>query len=705
MVSPSSQNRLAAEKSPYLLQHADNPVDWFPWGEEAFAKARSESKPIFLSIGYSTCHWCHVMAHESFENPDTADLLNEGFIAIKVDREERPDVDRVYMGALQAMGISGGWPLSMFLTPELKPFYGGTYFPPDNRHERAGFPEILRRIRAIWLHKRNDVLESGDRIVAYLREMADAAGTTSIDLAPMVELCHEQLCKSFDETFGGFGDAPKFPRPVTLAFLARFHKHHPQAGADRMVLRTLQAMAQGGIRDHVGGGFHRYAVDERWRVPHFEKMLYDQAQLAHVYLDAAQWAHDDALADVAADIFDYVIRDLRLPGGGFASAEDADSPRPENPDEHGEGAFYLWTRRELTQVLGDDGALFAFAYGVEADGNVQHDPFHEFTGRNILFAAQDLSDVARFGGLDEGETRRRLSAARSRLLAARGVRPRPLRDDKVIAAWNGLMIGALARGARILNNTAYLEAAIAAAEFVLASMIDPSTGTLMRRYRDGEARHEAHLQDYAFLVEGLLDLFEATGTTRWLREALDLTTQQIALFADPERGGFYDTSGLDASVLVRAREQYDGAEPAGNSTAAMNLLRLGALTGDAKFRDRAAATVKAFSPWLNKQPSIMPYLVAAAMQLDKPPSQLVIAGERHDPSTGSLWRECTRRFLPETVKIPVASDEQGTLAQIIPYAGQVKQNEGKAVAYVCSDFACKLPVSEPEALGRLLDEL
>jgi uncharacterized protein YyaL (SSP411 family) len=705
MTQSHKPNRLSSEKSPYLLQHAHNPVDWYPWGEEAFARARREDKPIFLSIGYSTCHWCHVMEHESFENDDTAELLNDGFVAVKVDREERPDVDRIYMGALQAMGIPGGWPLSLFLTPELKPFYGGTYFPPENRYERAGFPEILRRIQTIWQHKRTDVLESGERILAYLRELAGAAGTQSVQAASMVDLCYDQIRRTFDERYGGFGGAPKFPRPVTLAFLLRHHKREPQAAGEEMALRTLRAMANGGIRDHLGGGFHRYSVDAEWRVPHFEKMLYDQAQLVRAYLDAAQCTQDMFFGEIAGEIIDYVLRDMQLPEGGFATAEDADSPRPENPEEHGEGAFYVWTRKEAMQHLGSDGALFSFAYGMEEDGNVVHDPQHEFTGRNILYRAQSTEEVARFAGVDVDEARLQLASTRRRLFELRNGRPRPLRDDKVITAWNGLMIGALACGSRVLANVGYRRAAEQAAEFIFHSMYNAETGELLRRYRGGEAHHEAHLEDYACFAEGLMDLFEATGHPLWLQRSIDLTKTQLSLFWDAERGGFYDTSGRDASILVRTKEQYDGAEPAGNSTAAMNLLRLSALTGNHEFRDKAEATVKAFSPWLEKQPSIMPYLAAVAMHLLHPPSQVVIVGKRGEVSTEALWKESDRRFLPGTARIPIDPDEQAHLAKIIPYAGQVSPAVKRATAYVCSDFVCRLPVTDPRQLGALLDEV
>lgn len=705
MISLKNPNRLAAEKSPYLLQHAGNPVDWYPWGEEAFAKAQAEDKPIFLSIGYSTCHWCHVMEHESFENADTAELLNAGFVAVKVDREERPDVDRIYMSALQAMGIPGGWPLSMFLTPDRKPFYGGTYFAPSNRHERAGFPEVLRRIQAIWQHKRSDVLESGERIVAYLRELAGPSAVAPVETAAMIDLCFDQITRTFDAEYGGFGGAPKFPRPVTLRFLARYHRRVPGTEAQQMVLQTLRAMARGGIRDHIGGGFHRYSVDAAWHVPHFEKMLYDQAQLVHAYLDAAQSSTEAIYADVARETLDYVLRDLRLPGGGFASAEDADSPRPENTFEQGEGSMYLWTRKEVTQYLGPDGPLFSFAYGVEEDGNVAQDPHHEFTGRNILYLAQGVEEVARFSGIGESEAEMRLASSRRRLFEARNRRPRPLRDDKVIAAWNGLMIGAFARAARVLACDTYRKAAEEAAAFIFEALYDRETGLLLRRYRDGEAKHEAHLEDYAFLAEGLIDLFETTGNPVSLQRALALTTTAVDLFWDGEHGGFFDTSGTDRLLLVRTREQYDGAEPAGNSTAVMNLLRLSALTGSKDFRGKAEATIRAFSPWLNKQPSIMPLLAAAAIELLAPPMQVVVVGTRGESSTERLWQECAKRFLPHAVRVPVYADAQDELGRLIPFVAQITQGTEGGTAYVCADFVCKLPVNDPRELGALLDEL
>ncbi len=701
----STSNHLAGEKSPYLLQHSHNPVDWYPWGDEAFAKARREDRPIFLSVGYATCHWCHVMEHESFENPEIAALLNESFVAIKVDREERPDVDRLYISALQAMGIGGGWPMSMFLTPDLKPFYGGTYFPPENRQQRAGFPEILRRISSIWQYKRSDVLESGNRIVEYLQELAGTQTPDIVVPGAVASLCYDQLHQSFDSECGGFGNSPKFPRPVTLAFLSRYHRRRPEAEAGDMVLRTLRAMAGGGIRDHIGGGFHRYAVDAEWRVPHFEKMLYDQAQLVHAYLDAAQWTRDPFFAEVACTTADYVLRDLALPEGGFASAEDADSPRPEDPGESGEGAFYVWTEREINELLGSDAPLLMFAFGMEPGGNVAHDPQHEFTGRNILYAARTSDEIAQFAAREKNTVLRRLAEAKERVRIGRLNRPRPLRDDKVIAAWNGLMIGALARASAMTGVGSYRAAAERAARFVLTAMFDAGSGQLQRRFRDGEAKHEAHLEDYAFLAEGLLDLFETTGDPLWLERAMGLTKTQIDLFWDAHRGGFFDTSGRDTSILVRMREQYDGAEPAGNSVAARNLLRLGALTGNPEFLEKGRTTINAFSAWLEKQPSIMPFMVGASMMLEETPSQVVIVGREGDTLTEALMHEVNTRFLPGTARIPVSPETKGRIAQLIPYAGEFAAKGGTSTAFVCANYVCRLPANTPAELAAQLDEI
>ena len=706
MNTSKKPNRLAQEKSPYLLQHAYNPVDWYPWGEEAFARAREESKPIFLSIGYSTCHWCHVMERESFENEAIAALLNELFVPVKVDREERPDVDRVYMNALQAMGQNGGWPMSMFLTPDLKPFYGGTYFPPENRYGRAGFPEVLRKLHGIWKNESHKATEAADRVMDYLEEVAGAPGGGGGAGSGVVARCYEQIKGSYDEEWGGFGGPPKFPRPVVPQFLARFSRRTGDAHALAMAAYTLRKMAQGGMYDHVGGGFHRYAVDGEWRVPHFEKMLYDQAQLVHVLLDVHQLTRDPFFADVARDTLDYVMRDLTIEEGGFVSAEDADSPRPELPGESGEGAFYIWQKQEIEEILGGDAAVFCYHYGVEAGGNAPFDPQHEFTGRNILFAAHTPEETARAFGMDPAAAGLLLRNARERLRLVRANRPRPLRDDKVLVSWNGLMIGACARAAAVLDEQKFLAAAKRSAGFIMNRLYSPATRTLLRRWRDGEAKHEAHLEDYAFLTRGLIDLYEVAGEVKWLEHAVELTTSQIDLFWDAVNGGFFDTAGRDSSILVRTKEAYDGAEPSGNAVAALNLLRLAAMTGKSEWHEKAQKTISAFSSWLEKQPSILPAMVSAVEFALRPPAQLVLAGPADHHLTLALRRVVFEEFLPFAVLLYAGEGEERTrLAALAPHAASMGSAEGVPTAYVCENFTCRVPAHTVEELRAQLRSL
>jgi len=706
MTSLRKPNRLASEKSPYLLQHATNPVDWYPWGEDAFSKARAGDRPIFLSIGYSTCHWCHVMEKESFENPEIAGLLNTLFVPIKVDREERPDVDRMYMAALQAMGQQGGWPMSLFLTPDLRPFYGGTYYPPENRYGRAGFPHVLRKIDEIWRSERSKVLESAGNIIAHLEEIARAGGGATVDAEAVASECLEEFAGTYDADRGGFGGAPKFPRPSVFHFLVMHHYRTGNQDAIRMTDTSLRTMARGGMYDHVGGGFHRYAVDAAWRVPHFEKMLYDQAQLVQAYLDMYQITRDPFFAGIVSETLGYVLRDLKGRDGGLFSAEDADSPRPENPEEQGEGAFYVWTRDEIVRLLHDDASLFCYHYGVEADGNVDMDPQQEFTGRNILYRANDEADTARFAGCTVDDLRPRLAACRRRLFEARLTRPRPLRDDKILTSWNGLMIGALARSASVLGNPSYLAAAVQGAEFIFSKMYDVWGGVLRRRFRDGEARHEAHLEDYAFLTAGLLSLYTASGDPAWLERAVDLTVTQNALFWDDQQGSFFDTSGRDKSVLLRMKERYDGAEPSGNAVAAENLLRLAAITGKAEWRAKAEAIFHSSAPWLERQPSVMPYMVSALCATGMPDSQLVIVGEGDQDGTVALRQEFFSRFLPTTVLLQLGNrSEQERLTRISPSVAQLSMVDGRPTAYLCENFTCRLPVTAPAELGALLDAL
>ena len=671
-------NRLAQEKSPYLLQHAHNPVDWYPWGEEAFDRARSLERPIFLSVGYSTCHWCHVMERESFENETTAAILNEHFVPVKVDREERPDVDRVYMLYVQATTGSGGWPMSVWLTPDLEPFYGGTYFPPDNRHGRPGFPQLLERIAGIWKQDRERVVESGRAVLEELRRQAAEAPGSRVAGTGALERGYLHFRRSFDPEHGGFGGAPKFPQPSILRFLLREHARTGEREALDMAVRTLGAMARGGMHDHLAGGFHRYSVDERWFVPHFEKMLYDQAQLASAYLEAYQASGQAPLAAVARGIFDYVLTGMTSPEGGFYSAEDADSVAdPARPEVIGEGAFYVWSRNEIEAVLGAEAAAeFCRTFGVEAAGNVAEDPHGEFGGKNILSVAAG-GDVA---GLEE---------ARRLLLEARRSRIRPRLDDKILTGWNGLMISALALGAQVLEEPAHLVAARRAADFVLARLWHFQTGTLLRRYRDGEAAVPGFSDDYSFFVQGLIDLYEAGFEDRYLAEAVRLTERQLALFEDREAGGLYSAAEGDSRLVMRLKDDHDGAEPSANSVAALNLLRLAAMTGRDELRSAAERILGAFSPQVEAAPTSLPMMLVALGFHLSAAKQIVISGEPESPDTTAMLREVRRRFIPNSVVMPGAPPRWPRIAG--------------ATAYVCENFTCREPATSVEQLARLLE--
>jgi len=703
--SSSKPNRLIKEKSPYLLQHAFNPVDWFPWGDEAFDAARRENKPIFLSIGYSTCHWCHVMEHESFENDSIAETMNKFFICIKVDREERPDVDKVYMSAVQAMTGSGGWPLSIFLTQELKPFYGGTYFPPKDAHGRPGFPAVLERIHEIWESKREEVVESGNQLIALLQQERGLVQESIPVEESLLEKTYHQLAAQYDSKYGGFGNGPKFPRPAVLNFLFRYYARSKNEEALKMALTTLQAMARGGMYDHIGGGFHRYSVDGQWRVPHFEKMLYDQAQLVNSYLDAFQLTHDDFYSRIAGETLDYVLREMTDHDGGFYSAEDADSPEPENPTHASEGAFYLWTKKEIERLLQADNAkVFCHHFGVDEYGNALSDPQGEFRGRNILFTPFTVEQTAKFFSMDEVAVTGVLEDGRAKLFAARLQRPRPLRDDKVITAWNGLMISAFARASHILREPRYANVARDAAQFIARALYDSRTKTLHRRYRDGETKFDAQLDDFAFYVQGLIDLYEATFAIEWLKLALELHGTQVALFWDSSEGGFFDFSGENKSILLRTKEAYDGAEPAGNSVAALNLLRLTQMTGNSILKKQTEATMDFFYSVLQQSPHAMPQMMAALDFFFSPPKQIVIAGNGTSPRTTEFLDEIARHFLPNVVLLSADGGiGQEFLSERLPFMASMAPKDGSATAYVCENYVCELPVNEIEQLAALLN--
>ncbi len=692
-------NRLIREKSPYLLQHAHNPVDWYPWGEEAFAKARTENKPIFLSIGYSTCHWCHVMEHESFENDEVAAILNQNFVPIKVDREERPDVDRVYMLFVQASTGSGGWPMSVWLTPSLQPFFGGTYFPPDNRYGRPGFGAILLNLAKAWREDRARVEQSGAQVVEQLRSYAgtsDGAGAAAtVDAGKeALEAAYFAFRRMFDSKLGGFGGAPKFPRPSVHNLLLRYHAGTKNEEALEMVLLTLREMSKGGIHDQLGGGFHRYSVDERWFVPHFEKMLYDQAQLASSYLEAFQITRDGYFASLARDIFSYVQRDLTDRDGGFYSAEDADSATdPWNLKHKSEGAFYIWDRAEIEDVLGPaDAAIFSYHYGVEPSGNVEEDPHGEFTGKNILYCAHRLDETAAHFAISETEARAVLKNAVVKLQEHRSQRPRPHLDDKILAAWNGMMISAFAKGAQILDEPRYLDAARGAASFIKRKMFDADRNILLRRHREGESAIDGFLDDYASFINALIDLYETGFDGEDLAFAAGLAERAIQLFEDRESGGFFSSPEGASELVLRLKDDYDGAEPSGNSMMMIALLRLARMTNRDDFRKSAERALHAFASRMKSQGAAVPQMLAAlAYQLAKPMEIVLAEGKG---GIDELLRTIHRHFLPSAI-VMMSGEAPSAMPAV----------ENRATAYVCENYACRLPATDADALEAQLSDI
>jgi uncharacterized protein YyaL (SSP411 family) len=644
------------------------------------------------------------MAHESFESRQVADVLNAGFVSIKVDREERPDVDRVYMTFVQATTGSGGWPMSVWLTPSLEPFYGGTYFPPTSRWGRPGFVEILQELTRAWREDRAKIDASAAAILGRLRSFGQTAGG---DLVPGPEALARAVAEfeaAFDRRRGGFGNAPKFPRPSELLFLLR---EYARTGADAplaMTLATLRAMALGGMRDHIGGGFHRYSVDADWRVPHFEKMLYDQAQLALAYLEAAQATGDSAYAEVAIDTLVYVRRELTHPDGGFYSAEDADSVPPEHAGEAEphtmEGAFYIWTEAELRAILGDDAEAFCQRFGVKPDGNAPFDPQGEFTGRNLLHTAKGIADIAADLGRTEAEVEASLARSRGRLLDVRARRPRPHLDDKVLAAWNGLMIAAFARAGRVVpGGDVFVAEAVRAAAFVEHHLWQKESRTLLRRFRNGDAAVAGYAEDYACLTFGLIELFQATGDPRWLEWAFTLQQRLDEQFWDPVDGGWFSTTGADPTVLLRQKETYDGAEPAASSVAVLNLLALSHLNGDAAMAERVTRTLGLFRSHLGRA---VPMMLSALSVHHAGVPQVVVAGEAGADDTVALLAAARAVYAPSALVIPAFGDQREALVRVLPWVSDMAARDGRATAYVCRNFTCEAPVQAPEALASRL---
>lgn len=660
-------------------------MEWYPWGEEAFERARHEQKPIFLSIGYSTCHWCHVMAHESFENQEIARLMNERFINVKVDREERPDVDRLYMAYVQALTGSGGWPMSVWLTPDLKPFFGGTYFPPENRHGRVGFPSVLLQLSQLWQQSREKIEQKALRSLAALQASARAAGIPLIDPKVPLERASEYFGRIYDEEWGGFGTAPKFPRPSVLFFLLRQASSEGNQDLRRIVLGTLDRMAMGGIHDHLGGGFHRYSVDQRWHVPHFEKMLYDQAQLAIGYLEAWQVTGKNSYKESVDDILDYVGREMTSADGGFYSAEDADSLLKRGSTEHAEGAFFVWTKSEIEGALTPEAAaLFCSHYGVLANGNVNasSDPHGELIGKNVLMEQ---------GAIAEGN-RELLELSKKALLEVRAQRPRPHRDDKILCAWNGLMISAFARAGAAFGESKYTAAAVKAADFITGHLTDPATGKLRRSWREGKVLEEGFAEDYAFLIQGYLDLYASTFEICWLQRAAALQAIMDRLFWDEQGGGYFSSAEGDPHLLVRMKEDYDGAEPSANSVAALNLLRFSRMLGDGAATEKASRIFTLSGSVLEQMPGALPQLLVALGYSLSSGRQIVIAGNPESPDTKALIAEAQKGFHPDQVILLADGGEgQQWLAEKVPSIAGMKPIDGKAALYRCENFTCSAP--------------
>ncbi len=685
-------NRLAAEKSPYLLQHAGNPVDWHPWGEEAFAKARREDKPVFLSIGYSSCHWCHVMAHESFEDEEVAALLNEVFVNIKVDREERPDIDHIYMTACQMLTGAGGWPLTAILTPDRTPFFAGTYYPKTSRAGRIGMMDLIPRVREMWKTRRADLVAAAGQISQALRDAAQDGGAGEVS-AGLLDEARAEMEASFDPENGGFGTRPKFPMPHQILFLLRYARRKGDYRALTMAERTLKAMRMGGIFDHVGFGFHRYSTDEHWLLPHFEKMLYDQALLAIAYLEAFQATADPLYASTAREIFTYVLRDMTSPEGAFYAAEDADS-------EGEEGKFYLWRKEEILKLLGkNEGEFVSRLFGVRPEGNFAEEATGERLGTNILYLAEPPDEAAEALQIPPEETAAKWAQARKILFGARRKRVPPLKDDKVLADWNGLMIAALARGAQILGDRSYLEAAERAADFIESKMRTPD-GRLLHRWRGGEADFAGNLDDYAFLVWGLLELYGAGFDACRLEAALGLQKKLSKLFGDKE-GGFFFASADAADLLVRKKELYDGAIPSGNAVAVLNLLRLARMTGDASLEEEGLKAARLLAGAAGRSPSSHAFFLMAVDFLLGPPFEVVIAGDPAAADTREMVAEFGRLHLPHAVVLLRPPDGK-TLAEIAPFTAGMTPLRGLATAYICSGFACQEPAV---GIGGLRDRL
>jgi len=693
--SPRFTNRLIEESSPYLLQHAHNPVNWYAWSDDAFERARRENKPIFLSVGYSTCHWCHVMERESFEDEEIAAFLNRHFIAIKVDREERPDIDSVYMTAVNILTGRGGWPMTVIMTPNKEPFFGGTYFPPRKgvRGTRTGLIDILAEMLRVYTNEPQQVVARAQELSQRIEQAAALQAGPGVPSDKVIVVAAQNLARSFDRVDGGFSGAPKFPQPSRLSLLLRYARRTRDPGATAMVTATLDKMAAGGIYDHVGGGFHRYSTDAQWLVPHFEKMLYDNAQLAVVYLEAWQHTGDSAYRRVAREILDYVAREMTAPEGGFYSATDADSPTPGGHDE--EGWFFTWTPEELDSLLGaDDAAIVSAAYGVSKRGN--------FEGRNIFHRIKTDREVSAALRTSPKRVDEVLASARSILYDARGSRPPPIRDEKIIAAWNGMMITAFARGGWMLDEARYTAVAARAAGFVLGTM-RAENGALVRTYREGKKGSSSFLDDYAFMVGACLDLYEATGDVTWLERAIELQRDQDRRYLDGQSGGYYLTPTDGETLLVREKPAYDRAVPSGNSVAARNLLRLHDFTGDAQWRGAAERLFASMSFRVTRSPNGFPLLLVALDHYYDTPLEVAVVAPLHREEAGPLAERLRHTFVPNKAFVVLTDAEAAQQQAQVPWLEGKRAMSAKSTAYVCERGRCDLPTPSPAVFQRQVD--
>ena len=679
-------NHLINESSPYLLQHAHNPVDWYPWGEEAFAISREQNKPVLLSIGYSACHWCHVMAHESFEDEEIARLMNDNFVNIKVDREERPDLDQIYMNAVQMMTHHGGWPMTVFLTPDAIPFYGGTYFPPQDRYNMPGFPRVLISVAEAYKDRRSDIAQTSDQLLNELRRLSETSGSEQSIEKELLDAAFVGITRGYDPVNGGFGGAPKFPPAMTLEFLLRTFVRTGNADALEMVRTTTTKMAYGGMYDQLGGGFHRYSTDAKWLVPHFEKMLYDNALLSRVYLHYYQVSQDELARETTKGILDYVIREMTNDEGGFYSTQDADS-------EGHEGKFFVWDIAEIKSVLGEKQAnFFCAAYDITDSGN--------FEGENIPNIKHSLKVVAEKAGVTLDELNASLSQSKRKLFEVREQRIKPDRDEKVITAWNGLMLASFAEAGVVLDRPDYLDVARKNARFILTKL--QRDGFLLRTYKDGVAKFNAYLEDYAFLIEGLTTLFETSGEIEWLNAALSLTERMVEEFWDEDNAGFFFTGTSHEKLIVRSKDYFDNATPSGNSVAASVLLRLGILTDSEHFRNLAVSVFREVADSIRKYPSGFGYALSGLdFLLSTPKEVAIIAAEQSSLKT--FVRAAWERYLPNQVVASALSGDSAAIGSVV-----LLQNrnlvEGKTAAYVCQNYTCKEPVTEIAAFAEQLSE-